>query len=260
VEFELRDGSICRIRPIDKGDRQRLQAAFDRLSANSRRLRFFGVKKALTQAELDYLAAPDGRDHIAYGAVRLDQRGIELEGLGAARCIRLAPDSDTAELAIAVVDEAQGEGIGGNLLRQLVQAARRQGIRRFRCEVLAENNAMRALAVSMGSDARRVDDSVLEYECPLPAPGQEDDPLGLAMLFSAIDDGLAFSLDLADKTAASVAEVFDSWTPREIRAALGGHRRRRPRADPMPNPAPDPVPDRAGHPSKRPQGFPEGLP
>lgn len=244
VEFKLRDGSVCRIRPIDEDDRQRLQAAFQRLSANSRRLRFFGVKKALTPAELDHLASPDGRVHIAYGAVRLDDQGNELDGLGAARCIRLAPDSDTAELAIAVVDEVQGEGIGSHLLRQLVNAARRQGIRRFRCEVLAENNAMRTLAVSMGSDSRQVDNGVLEYECPLPAAELKDDPHGVSMLFSAIHANILFSLDLVDQTTESAVEVFDWWAPRAMRGVL----RRPMRTRPMPVP----LPDRAGHPSQRP--------
>jgi len=110
-QFKLRDGSVCRIRPIEKGDRQLLQTGFQRLSPDSRRMRFFSVKKALTEADLDFLTNPDGRDHIALGAVRLDARGNEVEGLGVVRCIRLAPGSDIAELAIAVVDELQGEGI-----------------------------------------------------------------------------------------------------------------------------------------------------
>jgi hypothetical protein len=78
--FNLRDGSVCRIRPIDKGDRQLLQAGFQRLSPNSRRMRFFSVKKALTESDLDFLTNPDGRDHIALGAVRLDAQGNEVEG------------------------------------------------------------------------------------------------------------------------------------------------------------------------------------
>ncbi len=220
IEFELRDGSVCRIRPIHRGDRRRLEMAFEQLSPDSRRLRFFGVKKALTPAELDYLVSPDGQDHIAYGAVRLDAQGNELDGLGAARCIRVAPDSDTAEVAMAVVDAAQGEGIGGRLLRQLVTAARRRGIRRLRCDVLAENSAMRALAVSMGGELRRADENIVEYECPLPDSELGNDPLGLAMLYSAVQDTLELGFHLVDKTAESVTELLDSWTLREVCAPL----------------------------------------
>jgi RimJ/RimL family protein N-acetyltransferase len=218
-QFTLRDGSVCRIRPIEKGDRQRLQAAFQRLSPNSRRLRFFSVKKALTEAELDFLTNPDGRDHIAYGAVRLDEQGHEVEGLGVARCIRLAPGSDTAELAITVADELQRQGIGGRLLRRLVNAARGQGIRRFRCEVLTENDAMRALAISMGSVSRRLDDGVLEYDCSLPEPELKDDPPVLWVLLSAIEANLALGFDLVDQTAASAVEGY-AWYGRVVAGSI----------------------------------------
>ncbi len=208
-QFKLRDGSVCRIRPIEKGDRQLLRAGFQRLSPNSRRLRFFSIKKALTETDLDFLTNPDGRDHIALGAVRLDARGNEVEGLGAARCIRLVPGSDTAELAIVVVDELQGKGIGGRLLRLLGKSARRQGIRRFRCEVLAENNAMRAIAAGLGCDSQRLDDGVLEYDCPLPKPELQDEPPGLSMLFSAIEAHLASVFDLLDQATGFAIEICE---------------------------------------------------
>lgn len=207
--FNLRDGSVYRIRPIEKSDRQLLQAGFQRLSPNSRRMRFFSVKKALTETDLDFLTNPDGRDHIALGAARLDAQGNEVEGLGAARCIRLAPGSDTAELAIAVVDELQGEGIGSRMLKRLVKYARRQGIRRFRCEVLAENNAMRTLAVGLGGNSRWLDDGILEYDCPLPEPELKDEQPGLPVLFLAIEAQLSSVFDLLDQAMGFADEIYE---------------------------------------------------
>lgn len=164
----LKDGTFCHIHPIGRDDPEIVTACFDGLSDASRRLRFFGAKRALTQADLAYLSGADGREHLAFAAVRRDALGRDTDVLGAARCIRSTPGSETAELAMAVVDRAQGNGVGTALLDHLIEAAREQGIRRFRCEVLADNEGMRALAKRLGGHPGWLDDGTLEYDCPLP--------------------------------------------------------------------------------------------
>ncbi|NCC28311.1 MAG: GNAT family N-acetyltransferase, partial [Gammaproteobacteria bacterium] len=138
----LKDGTFCRIRPIDGDDPAIVTACFEGLSDASRRLRFFGAKRVLTEADLAYLTGADGRDHLAFAALRRSGSGGDTEVLGVARCIRSTsgsePVSETAELAMAVVDRAQGNGVGAALLEHLIAEAREQGIRRFRCEVLAD--------------------------------------------------------------------------------------------------------------------------
>jgi GNAT superfamily N-acetyltransferase len=167
----LKDGTFCRIRAIAGDDPAIVTACFDGLSDASRRLRFFGAKRALSEADLAYLTGADGRDHLAFAAVRRPVSGGETEVLGVARCIRSTPGSDTAELAMAVVDRAQGNGVGSALLEHLIVAAREQGIRRFRCAVLADNEGMRALAKRLGGHAVWLDDGTLEYDCALPETG-----------------------------------------------------------------------------------------
>jgi len=90
-----------------------------------------------------------------------------------------------------------------------VKSARREGIRRFRCEVLAENDAMRAIAVGLGGDSQWVDNGVLEYDCPLPEPELKDELPGLTALFSAIDAHLAFVFDLLDQATGSAVEMCE---------------------------------------------------
>jgi GNAT superfamily N-acetyltransferase len=110
----------------------------------------------------------DGRNHLAYVAVRLDGNRRDSDILGAARCIRSTPDTETAELAMAVVDEFQGKGVGTLLLDHLMEEAREQGIRRFRFDVLADNTGMRALAKRLDGQASWSDEGVLVYDCALP--------------------------------------------------------------------------------------------
>lgn len=166
----LKDGTLCQIRPIGPDDPDVLNACFAGLSPASRRLRFFGAKQVLTAADLAYLTATDGRDHLAFAAIAQDPDGRDGTVLGAARCIRSAPGSEAAELAMAVVDQAQGRGVGTALLDRLTEAAQEQGIRRFHCEVLAENEGMRRLASRLGGQAIWLDDGAVEYNCALPEP------------------------------------------------------------------------------------------
>jgi GNAT superfamily N-acetyltransferase len=56
----------------------------------------------------------------------------------------------TAEVAIAVLDEWQGRGVGRALLHRLAAVARRRGILRFTGMMLADNTAIISLMRSLG--------------------------------------------------------------------------------------------------------------
>jgi RimJ/RimL family protein N-acetyltransferase len=140
-----------------------LADGFARLSARSRQLRFLGPKKQLTPAELRYLTEIDHHDHEALGAVdRASGRGV-----GVARYVRTFEDAQAAEIAVTVVDEWQRRGLGTELLAQLAQRAREEGIRRFTALVGADNVAMTALVRTAGADLVRRESATLVYEIPL---------------------------------------------------------------------------------------------
>lgn len=170
TDVRLADGGLCRIRPSSPADRELLEACFNALSPESWQQRFFTGKHPLSVKELDHLAAVDGRDHLAFAALRIDEAGRELAPLGFARCLRLGAGSDQAELAVTVADAAQRQGIGSALLERLMQAAGEQGIRAFRCEVLTANHGMRRLAQVFGGAVNWSENGVLEYQCAVPAP------------------------------------------------------------------------------------------
>jgi GNAT superfamily N-acetyltransferase len=141
----LRDGKVAHLRLVQPGDKDLLRRGFERWSQKSRYARFFSAKTHLTDDELEYLCHVDQERHFALGAI--DENG---NGMAIARFIRL-PDTGeiaepvTAEAAIAVADEAQGQGLGRILLERLVAAASERGIERFRCDVLGSNTSMKAL-------------------------------------------------------------------------------------------------------------------
>jgi protein lysine acetyltransferase len=147
----LRDGTRVRIRPVEPGDKSRLQHALGQLSPESIRRRFLAAKPVLSAAELRYLTEIDGDNHLALIAVLADDPD---QMAGVARCVRLEPGGDTAEFAIVVGDPLQREGLGTLLAAALADAACRVGIRRFTATTLADNDAAQRLLESFATRLR----------------------------------------------------------------------------------------------------------
>jgi RimJ/RimL family protein N-acetyltransferase len=132
----LPSGRQVAIRAIHADDGPRLQAAYERLSPQTKYRRFLGVKPRLTKADVAYLTAADGTDHVALVATTAeDPERIIAVG----RFVRLADEPAAAELAIVVGDPYQGEGIATELLGRLRDAALGCGIERLKATVLADN-------------------------------------------------------------------------------------------------------------------------
>lgn len=169
----LRDGTDAVVRLLRPDDKELLRRGFEHLSDESRYRRFFGHKSALSDDELRYLTEIDQRRHVALGAERPGANGVP-EGLGVARYVCLDPAGTIAEPAIAVVDDAQGLGLGTLLFQRLIAAARERGVQRFRCEVLGSNRPMQEFLTWVAPHAKaRVESGVATVEFPLPAIGAE---------------------------------------------------------------------------------------
>jgi RimJ/RimL family protein N-acetyltransferase len=159
----LRDGSNVVIRQVHRSDAPLLADGFARLSPESRRLRFLRRKDELSAAELRYFTDVDHHDHEALGA--LDHAAGR--GVGVARYVRDADDPHAAEIAVTVVDDWQGRGLGTELLAQLSGRARAAGIRRFTALVSADNAAMTALLRRLCADPVHREHGTVEWEITL---------------------------------------------------------------------------------------------
>ena len=125
------------VRPLQGGDTRTVSTLFDRLSDRSRRLRFAGPKRRLTDAELEQMARVDGEHHalVAYVDGDADPAGI-------AWFVR---DGRAADIALAVADEYQRRGIGSLLAEALADDARAAGITTLTATVGGESRAATAL-------------------------------------------------------------------------------------------------------------------
>jgi GNAT superfamily N-acetyltransferase len=137
-EARLPAGLQVVFRAVHPEDKNLLAEGMSRLSPASRYFRFLSPKKSLSKIELAYFTEVDGHNHFAIGVARPQPGGGE-EGIGVARFVRFQDDPEVAEPAVTVIDDYQGCGVGTALLRRLVEAARERGIKRFRCEFLADN-------------------------------------------------------------------------------------------------------------------------
>src|SRR5258708_1446474 len=139
--YRLADGTFIRCRAILPGDRGKLLAGFQHLSPESRYSRFFVSTPRLTTAMVERLFDIDGKDRAAVGAEQMKFGVLPGEGVGIARFARVPGSPETAEIAIAIVDEMQSLGVGTILLRELSEVARAASISRFTAWVLPDNTA-----------------------------------------------------------------------------------------------------------------------
>jgi ribosomal protein S18 acetylase RimI-like enzyme len=126
-----------RIRPLRHGDVRTVMALFERLSERSRRARFNGAKPCLTAYELRRLSSVDETNRALVAYVEGDPQPV-----GIARLVR---DGSSAEIAFAVADEHQHQGIGSALTAELLADARESGITEITALVAGDNRAAVAL-------------------------------------------------------------------------------------------------------------------
>lgn len=137
-----RTGERIAFRYIRPDDKDRLAEAFRRLSPESQYKRFLSPKSRLSTSELRYLTELDGFDHVAVLAVLADDPDA-IVAVG--RFVRLRDLPDTAEVAIVVGDDHQGQGLGRVLGRLLADEARARSVKRFTATLLGENVAAHRL-------------------------------------------------------------------------------------------------------------------
>lgn len=156
----LTDGGVARMRPIRPDDAQILVEFYDRVSAESKYLRFFAPYPRLSPRDVARFTQVDYVDRVAL-ILTVGERMIAV-----GRYDRL--DNDQAEVAFLVEDAHQGRGIAQLLLEHLAEAARERGITAFVAEVLPENRRMAQVFVDAGYRVTKgIEDGVLGVEFPI---------------------------------------------------------------------------------------------
>lgn len=161
----LGDGTAVTLRPFGPGDGKLLTAGFERLSERSRYRRFLSPVPRLTSSMLGFLTSVDGTDHRAWGALVDEPDGPV--GAGVVRWVRSRQDPTAAELAVTVIDDYQGRGLGALLQDVAIIDAFTFGIERFEGVVLSENIASRRMLARGGANLRSDGAGVLAFTLEL---------------------------------------------------------------------------------------------
>jgi acetate---CoA ligase (ADP-forming) len=158
----LRDGSTMRLSRPTRADRDAVLALYGRLSRESLFQRFRGGVTPDARLVDPYLDS-DGEERGALIGTALGH----VVALGSFDRLR---DPTAAEVAFAVDDPMQGNGVGTRLLEQLVEIAAPAGIRRFVAEVGVGNDAMLSVFTDAGFEVtRRVEQGTAELSFPIAA-------------------------------------------------------------------------------------------
>jgi GNAT superfamily N-acetyltransferase len=136
---ELLDGRRALLRPTCALDKTAILAFFNRLSPETRFLRFHHVKTRLAPDELDQYCCIDYNDTFGLVAEIWREEHVDIVAMG--RYSRL-PCYDSAEVAFVVEDKEQGKGIGTHLLSLLSTIATERGIKTLVGELLSDNVIM----------------------------------------------------------------------------------------------------------------------
>jgi RimJ/RimL family protein N-acetyltransferase len=167
--IELPNGTAIAVRQIEPADKPLLREAFERLGEESRRRRFMGPAEELSDEDLIYLTEVDHRRHEALAALDPETGAI----LGVARWFRRPGEREMAELAVAVVDDRQGRGIGSALVAALNDRAREEGILRYHAIVSTDNvQVIEALRRNGAVPSDAADEpGAINFEADVPADG-----------------------------------------------------------------------------------------
>jgi len=147
--INLRDGTTAMIRAIRADDAPRLQSLLARLSPEARYRRFFALVTELPHEDARRLSNLDYCARMAWVASLVVQGEEQIIAIG--RYAAADPSHpEVAEIAFAIEDRYQGQGLGKFLWRHLLDFACAHGIRTLLAVVQPTNEAMLRLVRGSG--------------------------------------------------------------------------------------------------------------
>jgi RimJ/RimL family protein N-acetyltransferase len=154
--FTTNKGRTVLMRPIRVTDEQKLVDFFYNLSNQTIYKRWMHVIKSMPHKDILHYLDVDYRQTMAI-IVEYTEAGQEPELIGVGR-YHGDRATNRAEVAFVIRDDWQGQGLGSELLRELIRIARDNGISALTADVLADNHLMMHVFHRCGLDVKSVFD------------------------------------------------------------------------------------------------------
>jgi len=153
------DAQRPQVRPVRPGDAGPIADFYARLTPESRRTRFLGSCRSISDLQAQRFARPGDRG--ASGWVALDANGTLIGHL----CLEpLDPRRERVEeIAVAVAEDWRHHGLGRTLLDAAITSARHRGVQALEATMLTGNHPIHALLEHAG----------LPWTCRALEPGSE---------------------------------------------------------------------------------------
>jgi acetyltransferase len=145
----LLDGQRVTVRPLRAEDAALYPDFFADVTAEDRRLRFFGPLAHVTDDMIERFTHYDPKIAMAFIALDADSGKM----LGVVR-LHDDPDGQGAEFAVLVRSPLKGHGLGYLLMKHIIDYARDKGLTRVHGAVLTENTSMLRMVEELGFEIR----------------------------------------------------------------------------------------------------------
>ena len=163
----LEDGTALLVRPVRPEDEPLYGPFFAKVTQQDLRLRFFAPVKEFGHMFVARFTQIDYARAMAFLAI--DKSSGEMLGV-----VRIHADAnfDNGEYAILIRSDLKGHGLGWLLMQQMIEYARREGLKCVRGQVLQENTEMLAMCRNLGFEIESdpEDPCVAVVSLPLAGP------------------------------------------------------------------------------------------
>ncbi len=146
-EITTRSGRRFHVRPIRPEDEPLIHDMVAHCNMEDIRLRFFAPMKEMSHTFVARLTQIDYDREMAL--VATESANPQASILGVARIVA-DPDNENAEYAVMVRSDLKGQGLGYQLMTDILDYARARGIKRVFGDVLRENRTMLMMAEELG--------------------------------------------------------------------------------------------------------------
>jgi len=157
-KWSMKDGREVTIRPIRAEDEPMMRKFHEALSDRTVYLRYLSpmvLSERVTHERLARMTHNDYDREIAL-VVEGDDNG-EKAVFGVARLSKFRGENDEARFTMLVNDKFQGQGLGKELLKRLLDVARAEKIKRVIAIISPENEAMQKLCRELGFSSMQTD-------------------------------------------------------------------------------------------------------